>query len=99
MRGRWRAWRDATHAPAHRLWADHPMLDREQRRRRARRDAELGVDVLDVVARGARRDAQLGGDLPVRAPAREQRQDLGLALGEPRREWGAGALAALPHRA
>ena len=45
--------------------------------------AGLGVDVLDVVARGLRRDHQLLGDLLIGKAEREQPQDLDLARGQP----------------
>ena len=58
----------------------------------AARGADLGVDVLDVVADGLRRDHEPAADLLVRQPAREQPQHLDLARGQARR-----ALAAARH--
>src|SRR5689334_15939946 len=63
---------------------EEPVLGREQGGRRAGRDADLRVDVLDVVADRLRRDLELPGDLLVEQAAREQPQDLDLA----RREAG-----------
>ena len=57
----------------------------------ARRDADLGVGVLDVAVGGLGRDAERPGDLLGLQAAREQADDLGLALGQPRRAARAAA--------
>ena len=47
-------------------------------------DAELFVDVLEVLAHRARRDPEELGDLGVRLPRGQQVDDLGLTSGEER---------------
>ena len=47
-------------------------------------DAELSVDVLEVLAHGARRDPEELGDLGVRLSRSQQLDDLGLTSGEER---------------
>ena len=61
------------------------MLHREQRGRRARRNADLAVGVLDVGVGGLDRDPERVRDLLGLQPAREQADDLRLAIGQPRR--------------
>src|SRR5919197_5286710 len=59
------------------------MLHREQGRRRAGRDADLAVGVLDVAVGGLYRDPEYPGDLLGLEAAGELAEDLGLALGQP----------------
>src|SRR5215211_2897155 len=54
------------------LFVDEVMLHSEHGGRCAGGDADLGVDVLDVMARGLRRDPEQARDLPVRATARDE---------------------------
>jgi hypothetical protein len=49
-------------------------------------DAELLVDVLEVLADGARRNPDRLGDLGIRLPGRDELEDLALAAGERRRD-------------
>ena len=55
-------------------------------RRRSAVDAELFVDVLEVLADGARGDPDRLGDLGVRLPGCDELEDLALAVGERRRD-------------
>ena len=57
--------------------------ERDRRRLAAGRDTELADDVRDVDAGRALADEQVLGDLTVRAPIGDERQDLALARGEP----------------
>ena len=59
------------------------MLERERPGRRPRGDSELREDVLEVAGDGVLADHQLLGDVPVAPPARDQAQDLELAIAEP----------------
>src|SRR5439155_5505576 len=54
------------------LLREEAVLHREQSRPRAGGGADLGVDVLDMVADGLRRDDEQPGDLLVREAACEQ---------------------------
>ena len=58
-------------------------------------DAELGVDVLDVVVGGLRRDEQLLGDLARRRPVRDQPEHLRLPRSQARRASPAAVARAL----
>src|SRR6266516_6670221 len=58
------------------------VLHAEEGRPGSSRDAELAVDVLDVVPDGARREVQLAGHLLVGVAAGEQAQNLDLAARE-----------------
>ncbi|MEY2468528.1 MAG: hypothetical protein QOF21_1226 [Actinomycetota bacterium] len=68
------------------------MLHREQAGSRPAGRADLGVDVLDVVARRFWRDNELLRDGFVRESARDESQDLDFARGE-----SGNVLAALRH--
>jgi hypothetical protein len=61
------------------------MLHREQGRRGAGRDPDLAVGVLDVAVGGLDRDPERPRHLLGLQAARQHRDHLGLALGEPRR--------------
>src|SRR5690349_13983228 len=61
------------------LSAHQVMFHGEQRGAGAGRDADLGVDMLDMVVGSLGRDRQRVGDLPGRVAAREQAQHLQLA--------------------
>ena len=61
------------------------MLHRPERGGGAGRDADLGVDVLDVVIGGLRRDVEPIGDLPRREPLRREPQHIDFAAGQPAR--------------
>ena len=58
-------------------------FERERRRSSARRDAELGEDVLEMAGNGVLADDEGSGDLPVRAAGRHQAENLELARAEP----------------
>jgi hypothetical protein len=66
------------------------MLHRKHCCFRARRDSDLGVDALDVIARGLRSNIELQTHTPNRAPASGEYQDLGLAR---RQSGGSGGFA------
>src|SRR4051794_29799781 len=61
-------------------------------------DADLLVDVLDVVADRLGRDVKLAGDEAVQAPAGGQREDLRLPLAEAIRPRGDGCGVAAAER-
>ena len=72
--------------PLHRhglLRREEAVLGGEQGGGGAVGDADLGVDVLDVVRHGLARDHQLVGDLLVGVPTGEQGQDVDLARRQP----------------
>ena len=73
---------------------NQPVLHREQARRHPVGDADLAVDVLDVVADGLRTDDELGCDLLVRQPAHREPQDLDLAWREV--AWSMAPAATVP---
>src|SRR5215470_11983324 len=58
------------------LGGEQAVLHGEQAGGRAVGDADLHIDVLDVVAGGLRRDHQARGDLFARQATREQPQDV-----------------------
>ena len=72
------------------------MLHREQGRRRAGRDPDLAVGVLDVAVGGLDRDPETLGDLLGLEAAGEHAEDLGLALGQP--GWALQSRHPLPGR-
>src|SRR5882672_8808383 len=81
---------DSPTSPAHRVVYSHHsapsdeiMLERKRGRCRARRDAQLGVDVLHVAGDRVLADDEDGGDVAVGLPACEESQYLELARGEP----------------
>ena len=47
------------------------VLDREERSHRTVRDADLRIDVVDVVAGGLAGDDELFGDVALRQPSRD----------------------------
>jgi hypothetical protein len=60
-----------------------PVLHREQRRRRTRRNADLAVGVLNMPVRCLDRDPKGTRDLLGLQAPRQQADDLGLAFGQP----------------
>ena len=62
------------------LLADEVVLHGEHGGGSAGRDADLRVDMLDVMARGLRRDPELTCNLSVRVPARHEAKHLDLAF-------------------
>jgi hypothetical protein len=64
---------------------DDVVLHGPERGRGSRRDADLGVDVLDVVVDGLGRDAEPVGDLASGEALRRETQDVNLASREPAR--------------
>src|SRR2546425_185406 len=56
--------------------ANEVVADREQGKLQAARDADLAVDLRQVVFHGFAADCQPPGDLAVRVPARDRRGDL-----------------------
>ena len=58
-------------------------IDRRERRLRPVLDAQLGVDMLDVVTRRFLGDDQLSSDLAVGPALRDQPQHLNLPRGQP----------------
>src|SRR4051794_7786456 len=69
------------------------VLHREQCRFGAGRDAELGVDVLEVGRHGLARDRELAGDLAVRSTASQRDEDGCLACRQSARKLGPPAHA------
>src|SRR5260221_14510004 len=64
------------------------LLHREEGGGGGRGDAELVVDVLEVMARGLHRDLERRGNLFVGEPAGHEAQDLELAVAEAARSRG-----------
>src|SRR4051794_32235974 len=62
---------------------DDRVLHGPERGRGSRRNADLGVDVLDVVVGGLGRDVEAVGDLAGREPPRRGAQGNGFPSGEP----------------
>jgi hypothetical protein len=61
------------------------VFDREEDCTGARRDADLVVDVLDVMLGGATRDPETPADFRIRASFGDKSQNLELAIAEPAR--------------
>jgi hypothetical protein len=74
------------------------VLGGEQRRGRSGRDANLVVDVLDVMFGRSPGDVQAFGDLPVRVSGRHQAEGFYLPLAEASRSLVTAASAASPWR-
>jgi hypothetical protein len=70
------------------------VLHGKQRGRCAGRDPDLGVGVLHVAVCGLGRDAESAPDLFGLQAPREKSDNLGLALGQPRRPRDAGGAVA-----
>src|SRR5207245_7289733 len=70
------------------LLREQAVLYREQARGGATAGADLGVDVLDVIARGLRRHDQLAGYLPGRHAAGSQPQHFYTKIGPGRDRKG-----------
>src|SRR5439155_14292162 len=78
--------------------AQEVVLDGEECRGGARGYGELVVDVLDVAFNGLRGEDELLGHSAIREPARDQAQDLDLALAQPGRSERAARSARVAGR-
>lgn len=72
----------ARRADRQKLQLQQPVLDRKNRGRCTGRDADLVVDVLDVMADRLRRDAERRGHFAIRVTLRHEAKDLDLAIGQ-----------------
>ena len=72
----------ARRAQRQQLRIQQPVLDRKNRGRRTGRDADLVVDVLDVMPDGLGRDAERRGHFAIRATLCHEAKDLDLAIGQ-----------------
>jgi hypothetical protein len=64
------------------LRIQQPVLDRKHSSRRTGRNADLVVDVLDVMPGGLGRDAERRGHFAIRATLCHEAKDLDLAIGQ-----------------